>query len=477
MRDLLVIMTHFWQPLRSSFLALLLLMLASPLSAQNFERGVHAYDEGDYHEAFQIFYQLGELGHADALNNLGALYQTGKGTQVNYRYAILAYERAAQAGHIDAAYNASNLTRLGIGTRKDMGRAYTWAILAGRHGASDMIAYRDILKEKLTAEELARGLDLAHSLLEPLSTQELAIAWLIPSELSNPLPTHLQTAAKRTSDLVTKERTRSSSSLQNPPLKEEQIPEGFTAIRPQETSTEKRASLPKNPTIPDGFTALKPQNRATEQNSFSNEDITKATAATALAIPEGFSALTPNRARAGKSHFDDQDAKQFYFPQDRPEELTTDSPLSALFKEGYTLLTPIQEQEKQEAKRGEQEELSKGRYDLNRTYPTALGQYGETIYRPQSLKKEFEDMTILRPRRVIPPQELTLATDFEMSDELNIIVTNIARAHNIPFNQTFEALLKENRENIQADELGIFTITQPDRALIIPELGEIPPTS
>lgn len=386
----------------------LLLLPFTPLKGASFEEGVAAYDRGQYHDAYTIFYTLAELGHPDALNNLGTLYQTGKGVTKNYHYALKAYERAAHVGHINGAYNASNLTRLGIGTQKAMDRAYAWAILAARHGASDMIAYRDALEQKLTEQEKSSAYHLAEEWLEAIAPLELAVAWLLPSALSQPLPEHLKRLEKR--------RT----------MKEEPPPQ--------------MAATAPSLAVPPGFTALTPQG---------------ARAKTPIGLPH-----QPNLARETPPH---------------SEESTPplESPFSALFKEGYTVLKPLQEQ-KDELK--ESAPTSQEAPPSNeRTYPTRLGQAGETLYRPQREGLAIpEGGVVLKPRRVIPPKELTLNSEIPLQDELNIIVTNLARAYNRPFSATFEALKALNPENIRYDEEHeSYIISDPNAPLRFPAAEEI----
>src|SRR5699024_4763150 len=126
-------------------------------------------------------------GHVDALNNLGTLYQTGKGVERNYPEAVRAYKRAAITGHINAAYNLANLTRLGMGTPKNIPEAYAWSIVAARHGASDLIAFRDALRKELTLNEIKQAHELAQKVLMRLGQYEVTLAWMLPSELRNPL--------------------------------------------------------------------------------------------------------------------------------------------------------------------------------------------------------------------------------------------------------------------------------------------------
>lgn len=151
--------------------------------ADNFSDAVEAYDRQDYVEAFRLFNELEQLGHIDATNNLATLYQTGLGTFKNYARAAELYLKAAKAGHIDAAFNYSTLSRLGIGVHKNMADAYAWSIIAARHGASDLVAYRDALATKISPDEFETGSTQAESILDTLSMHEYSMGWLLPDNV------------------------------------------------------------------------------------------------------------------------------------------------------------------------------------------------------------------------------------------------------------------------------------------------------
>lgn len=151
--------------------------------ADNFSDAVEAYDRQDYEEAYRLFSELDALGHVDAANNLATMLQTGDGVHRDYAKAAEFYLKAANAGHIDAAFNYSTLARLGVGIYKNLAESYAWAVIAARHGASDLVAYRDVLATKLTPEELMQGSKLAENILERFADQEHSIGWLLPNNV------------------------------------------------------------------------------------------------------------------------------------------------------------------------------------------------------------------------------------------------------------------------------------------------------
>ena len=175
-------------------IALALFIMINAISfADNFSDAVDAYDRQDYVEAYRLFTELEDLGHVDAMNNLATMYQTGTGVPRNYVRAAELYLSSAKAGHIDAAFNYSTLTRLGIGTEKNMAESYAWATIAARHGASDLVAYRDVLATKISPKAFEEGSKMAEAILEDFAQYEYAVGWLLPNNVriasrETPLP-------------------------------------------------------------------------------------------------------------------------------------------------------------------------------------------------------------------------------------------------------------------------------------------------
>ena len=73
--------------------------------AQDFQKGVEAYDKGDYATALRELRPLAEQGNADAQNNLGAMYQGGLGALQDDVYAHMWFNIAASNGHDNARSN------------------------------------------------------------------------------------------------------------------------------------------------------------------------------------------------------------------------------------------------------------------------------------------------------------------------------------------------------------------------------------
>lgn len=162
---------------------ILISLLPSVIYADNFTDAVDAYDREDYAEAVRLFVELEELGHVDATNNLATMYQTGTGVYRDYVKSATLYLQAAQAGHVDAAFNYSTLARLGVGIPKNLADSYAWAVVAARHGASDLVAYRDVLATKITPKDLTTGSESAEKILDGFAEYEYSIGWLLPNNV------------------------------------------------------------------------------------------------------------------------------------------------------------------------------------------------------------------------------------------------------------------------------------------------------
>ena len=68
-------------------------------------RGVRA----DAERAFRLQHLAALQGHIAALNNLGACYARGVGTERNIRKAIICFEAASEAGNAEASANLRQL--------------------------------------------------------------------------------------------------------------------------------------------------------------------------------------------------------------------------------------------------------------------------------------------------------------------------------------------------------------------------------
>lgn len=103
----------------------------------DYDEGWRAYEAGDYATAIRIWERLADQGDAQAQNNLGYMYKTGVGTDVNYQRAIYWYERAADLGRVEAIYDLAIMYDEGLGVSRDYVEARRLYERAAREGFSD----------------------------------------------------------------------------------------------------------------------------------------------------------------------------------------------------------------------------------------------------------------------------------------------------------------------------------------------------
>ena len=114
-------------------LVLSIVCLAVPAWA-DFQAGADAYHRGDYATALHEWQPLAELGDVAAQNNLGALYENGRGVQQDYAKARQLYEQAAAQGYAEAQYNLGNMYSRGPGVPQDFVQARQWFEKAAAQG-------------------------------------------------------------------------------------------------------------------------------------------------------------------------------------------------------------------------------------------------------------------------------------------------------------------------------------------------------
>jgi hypothetical protein len=96
-----------------------LLLGAAEASGADLQKGVEAYEAGDYAAALREFRPLAEQGHAHSQFVLGLMYAEGKGVAQDDAQAVAWYRKAAEQGHTVAQNNLAISLLDGIGTEKN----------------------------------------------------------------------------------------------------------------------------------------------------------------------------------------------------------------------------------------------------------------------------------------------------------------------------------------------------------------------
>lgn len=142
-------------------IALILFSAITAVSAADFMQGVEAYTRGDYPAALAEFNTLAEQGHLDAQNNLGVMYNTGKGVKQDNAAAARWYRQAAERGHRDAQSNLAALYVTGKGVPQDYVLAYAWFNQAAQQGDESARQNRDYIAQRMTPAQVQSAQQMA----------------------------------------------------------------------------------------------------------------------------------------------------------------------------------------------------------------------------------------------------------------------------------------------------------------------------
>ncbi|MDO5464405.1 MAG: ankyrin repeat domain-containing protein, partial [Akkermansia sp.] len=88
----------------------------------------------DYGKAVEYFRKAAEQGQADAQNNLGVCYESGRGVTKDYQEAVRWYRKAAEQGQADAQNNLGGCYANGRGVTQDYNEAVRWYRKAAEQG-------------------------------------------------------------------------------------------------------------------------------------------------------------------------------------------------------------------------------------------------------------------------------------------------------------------------------------------------------
>ena len=88
-----------------TWLTLSMLLSSGIAIAADFNKGLQAYNSGDFKTALAEWTPLAEQGNAQAQYNLGLMYRNGRGVPENDKTAVKWFTLAAEQGNASAQYN------------------------------------------------------------------------------------------------------------------------------------------------------------------------------------------------------------------------------------------------------------------------------------------------------------------------------------------------------------------------------------
>ena len=108
--------------------------MSFPCLGADFEKGLFAYDTGDFATALREWTPLAEQGNPDAQFKLGVMYRKGDGVPQDDKTAVKWYTLAAEQGYAPAQSNLGVMYDKGDGILQDDKIAMEWYTLAAEQG-------------------------------------------------------------------------------------------------------------------------------------------------------------------------------------------------------------------------------------------------------------------------------------------------------------------------------------------------------
>ena len=130
---------------------------AASAAAQDFDRGLSAYNVADYRTAYQNWWPLSLRGDAKSQAALGYLHYKGLGLPANPAAAALWFGRAAEHGQPTAQFFLGTLYLDGRGVDQDYTMAHMWCELAVTGGFAAGLDCRDQAGLHMSTDDFARS--------------------------------------------------------------------------------------------------------------------------------------------------------------------------------------------------------------------------------------------------------------------------------------------------------------------------------
>ena len=140
---------------------LLTLLVGNPAFSAEYQKGLTAYESGDFATALREWKPLAKQGYAPAQSNLGVMYENGLGVPQDYKAAVRWYTLATEQGNAIAQYNLGGMYTFGKGVIKDYVYAYMWGNIAETNGNKKGTKLRNFVSKRVTPSQLETAQKLA----------------------------------------------------------------------------------------------------------------------------------------------------------------------------------------------------------------------------------------------------------------------------------------------------------------------------
>ena len=132
-------------------------LVTSNAMAKDFQKGLAAYDRGDYASALREWQPLVAEGNAKAQHHLGFMYFFGEGVPQSYSAAMKWWHRAAKQGYAKAQFSIGATHALGYGVPRNYVLAYKWVSVSAAKGDSNAIGLRNFLAQHMTPAQITKA--------------------------------------------------------------------------------------------------------------------------------------------------------------------------------------------------------------------------------------------------------------------------------------------------------------------------------
>lgn len=122
-------------------------------------------------QALHWYGAAADQGYPDAQYNLGVMHANGWGVEMNDDQAAVFYREAAEQGFIPAVMSLAEVCEQGMGVDKDPVESYAWYIVAARLGDMGAQLKHEAAAEKLAPEDQARGQQMAETRLKSIEAK------------------------------------------------------------------------------------------------------------------------------------------------------------------------------------------------------------------------------------------------------------------------------------------------------------------
>ena len=127
----------------------------------DFDKGMKAYESGDYKTALREWKPLAKNGNAIAQRKLGVLYREGEGVSKDYKTAMKWFRLAAEQGDARAQFNLGLMYVMGLGVIQDNVYAHMWWNIATSSGHKNASTNRDKVAKKMNTRQIEKAQELA----------------------------------------------------------------------------------------------------------------------------------------------------------------------------------------------------------------------------------------------------------------------------------------------------------------------------